>query len=125
MLVKVNVHVLCQQLIPNISRRSAKCRPFSIFIIAVFFYHATFPIVNRGGYMNPMRRIFRVRFSSLHADTQPEPFAFVGTGLDYVWKRNYFSMWTIGQAGFITQSFQLPLYLFEIIEHIEKIKLLA
>ena len=67
--------------------------------------------------MNPMGRIFRVRFASLHADAQHDLFAFMGTGLDYVWKSNHFSILAIEQACFITQGFQFPFYFVNIIGH--------
>ena len=68
--------------------------------------------------MNPMGRIFRIRLASLHADAQHDLFTFMGTGLDYIRKRNYFSIPAIEQACFITQGFQFPFYLVNIIGHI-------
>ena len=68
--------------------------------------------------MNPMRGVFGILFFSLHADTQRHLFAFVGTGLDRVRKRNHFPLRTIGQACFITQGIQLPFYSFDIIGHL-------
>ena len=75
--------------------------------------------------MNPMGRTFRIRSASVHADAQRELFAFVGTGLDYVGKRNHFSLRATEQACFITQGFQLSLYLIDIIGHIGKVTLPA
>ena len=102
MLVEVTHHVLCRQLIPKLSQRSAQCSPFSTFRIGIFYNCASFPVVNWGGHMNPVRRMLRIRFASLHANAQRDLFAFVGTGLDYVWKSNHFSMRAIGQVCFIT-----------------------
>ena len=70
--------------------------------------------------MNPMGRIFGIQFASLHADAQHELFVFVGTGLDCVWKNNHLAIWAIGKACFITQGFQFPFYLVNIIGHIGK-----
>ena len=70
--------------------------------------------------MNPVRRIFRIRFASLHADTYRDLFVLVGTSLDYVRKSNHFSLRATGQACFITQRFQLSLYLIDVIGHIGK-----
>ena len=70
--------------------------------------------------MNPMGSVFRIRFVSLHANAQDDSFAFMGTSLDGVVKRNDFSERAMGETCFITQGFQLPFYPVDIVGHISK-----
>ena len=70
--------------------------------------------------MNPVRRILRILFVSVHAYRQRHTFALAGTDLDRVWKRDRFPMRAFMDRCSIPQRFQFGLYPVNVSTHSRK-----
>ena len=116
--VYIDLHMLGRQFIPYIPWRPTHCNPVAS-LRTIRWDHAPFPIINGRRNMNPVGRVFRIRFASLETDAYLNLFASARTGFNCIRKRNYVSNRAIKYGCWIAQIFQFSLYPANAVKHNE------